>query len=147
LVNPAVSLAKPGTSLYQPGKALLLTETDREIRVTLAADVLFDFDKATIRPDAASTLKQLAAVLREHKPDGILIEGYTDSTGSSAYNMQLSLERAIGVKTWLAQNEGFNITMFSTKGLGANNPVAPNTSLTAPITRSADSLTVESNWS
>jgi len=127
LVGSGVSLVKPGTSLYRPDKVLVLTETDREIRVTVAADLLFDFDKATIRPDGALALRQLAVVLRGKKNDAVSIEGHTDSIGSNAYNMRLSLQRATAVKTWLAKNEGFNVAMFRTQGFGATRPVASNT--------------------
>jgi outer membrane protein OmpA-like peptidoglycan-associated protein len=127
LVGSGVSLVKPGESLYRPDKVLVLTETDREIRVTVAADLLFDFDNATIRPDGALALKQLAVVLRGKKTDAVSIEGHTDSIGSNAYNMRLSLQRATAVKTWLAKNEGFNVAMFRTQGFGASRPVASNT--------------------
>jgi outer membrane protein OmpA-like peptidoglycan-associated protein len=127
LTNPGTSLTQPGRALTQSGKELQISETDKEIRVAIAADVLFDFDKATIRPDAASALKQVAAVIRKENHHTVRIEGHTDSKGSKAHNMRLSDQRAIAVKTWLATNEGISVAMFSTRGFGATRPVASNT--------------------
>jgi outer membrane protein OmpA-like peptidoglycan-associated protein len=125
LVNSGTSLVHPAGPLYKP-QALLVTETAKEIHVVLAADVLFDFDKATIRTDAASALKQAADVIRQHHGT-VRIEGHTDSKGGSAYNMSLSNQRAAAVETWLVRNEGFDVATFSTKGFGATRPVAANT--------------------
>ncbi len=127
LYRPGGSLYKPGVSLYKPGQALVVSQTEKEIRVVIEADVLFDFDQATIRPDAASALKQAAALLRERHRGPIRIAGHTDSKGSSAYNLRLSNERAVAVETWLVQNERFDVAAFRTQGFGATRPVAPNT--------------------
>jgi outer membrane protein OmpA-like peptidoglycan-associated protein len=124
LVNSGGALVHPAGPLYKP-EALLVKETDKEIHVILAADILFDFDKATIRPDAASALKQAADVIRQHHGT-VRIEGHTDSKGGSAYNLRLSNQRAVAVETWLVRNEGFDIAKFSTRGFGATRPVASN---------------------
>jgi outer membrane protein OmpA-like peptidoglycan-associated protein len=106
---------------------LQLKETDTEIRIELAADVLFDFDKAEIRPQAQQALKQVATVIREKAKGSVRIEGHTDSKGSDPYNQKLSVGRANSVKNWLVQKEGLKNTRFSTAGFGAKNPVASNT--------------------
>ena len=126
LYHSAGSLYQPGTELYKPGQALVVSETEKEVRVVMAADVLFDFDKAMIRPDAASALKQAAAVIREKHRAIVRIEGYTDSRGGTVHNMQLSRQRAVAVENWLVQNEGFDVAIFRTQGFGAARPVAPN---------------------
>jgi len=125
LYHPAGPLVSSGVSLYKPGQALVVSETEKEVRVVIAADVLFDFGQAMIRPDASSALKQAAAVIRKHRGT-VRIEGHTDSKGDSAYNMRLSNQRATAVETWLVQNEGFDTAIFSTHGFGATHPVAPN---------------------
>lgn len=102
-------------------------ETQTEIRIELAADVLFDFDKAEIRPDAENALKQAAGIVREKAKRGVRVEGHTDSKGSDSYNQTLSERRASSVKDWLVQKEGLRNVRFSTAGFGAKNPVAPNT--------------------
>ncbi len=105
---------------------LKVQETDTEIRIELAADVLFDFDKADIRPQAQEALKQARNMIRERAKSGVRIEGHTDSKGSKAYNQKLSLRRANSVKIWLVQKEGLQDLKFTTAGFGADKPVAPN---------------------
>src|SRR3990170_92288 len=85
---------------------LKMKETDTEIRIELAADVLFDFDKANLRPPAQQTLKQGAAIIRERAKGTVRVEGHTDSKGSDPYNQKLSVGRANSVKNWLIQKEG-----------------------------------------
>lgn len=105
---------------------LQIKETDTEVRIELAADVLFDFDKADIRPSARDALRKAASVIRDKGGNEIRIEGHTDAKGSDAYNQRLSERRAASVKTWLATKEGLNDRRFTTQGLGARKPVAPN---------------------
>lgn len=102
------------------------TETAIEVRVDLPADVLFDFDKATIRPDAAQALGKLATVIRGFPSSQVLLEGHTDSVGNDAYNQSLSERRADAVKTWLVGKEALEAARFRTQGFGESKPVASN---------------------
>jgi outer membrane protein OmpA-like peptidoglycan-associated protein len=106
---------------------LRVKETDLEIRVELAADVLFDFDKANIRPAAEPVLRRAAALLEEKGTGVVRIEGHTDAKGSDAYNQPLSERRAAAVKSWLTAKGGLAGMTFTTKGFGSTRPVAPNT--------------------
>ncbi len=106
---------------------LQIKETELEIRIELAADVLFDFDKANIREQAKDALKRAGEIIREKAKSTVRIEGHTDAKGSDSYNQKLSLRRANSVKVWLVQKEGLVKVQFSTTGFGAKNPVAPNT--------------------
>src|SRR6266852_5728378 len=106
---------------------LKVKETDTELRIELAADVLFDFDKADILPKAETVLGQVADVLRQKAKGGVRIEGHTDGKGSPTYNQKLSLRRADAVKTWLMRQDGLKRIHFVTAGFGATRPVAPNT--------------------
>jgi outer membrane protein OmpA-like peptidoglycan-associated protein len=106
---------------------LQIKETATEVRIELAADVLFDFDKADIKPQAQQALKQAASVIREKAKSTVRIEGHTDAKGSDPYNQKLSLRRANSVKDWLVQKEGLKNMKFSTAGHGAKKPVASNT--------------------
>ena len=104
-----------------------IKETDLEVRVDLAADVLFDFDKANLLPKAEETLQKAADVVKEKNKGGtVRIEGHTDGKGSASYNQKLSLRRADSVKAWF-QKHGLSSMTFSTEGFGATKPVAPNT--------------------
>ena len=122
----SLTSGKP-VALVGPAQALLVQETPHEIRLRLAGDLLFDFDKSDLRPDAVATLREVAAKIKATNPHGtILIAGYTDSKGSVPFNMRLSQQRAGSVETWLVQNAGFPAATFSPVGCGAANPVAPN---------------------
>lgn len=101
-------------------------ETETEIRIDLAADVLFDFDKADILPKAADVLHKAAEVIRQHEKQSVRIEGHTDAKGNDAYNQKLSERRADSVKRWLSEKESLGSVRFTTKGWGAQKPVAPN---------------------
>ena len=100
--------------------------TAQEIVIDLAADVLFDFDKADMRPAAASELGKVGQVLRAHPQGPVRIEGHTDAVGADAYNQRLSERRAEAVAAWLAANAGLDRGRVTTQGLGETKPVAPN---------------------
>jgi outer membrane protein OmpA-like peptidoglycan-associated protein len=107
-------------------QALAVKETPTEIRIELSADVLFDFDKADIRPDANAVLAQAADVLRDHTTRRVVIEGHTDAKGSEQYNQRLSERRAQAVKRWFQQRAGLKSMTLETRGWGAKRPVAAN---------------------
>lgn len=106
---------------------LVVRENDTEMRVDLAADVLFDFDKAELLPKAEETLQKAADFVKEKNKGGVVrIEGHTDAKGSESYNQKLSLRRADSVKKWF-EGHGLSGMKFSSEGFGAKNPIAPNT--------------------
>jgi outer membrane protein OmpA-like peptidoglycan-associated protein len=98
----------------------------QEVRIELASDVLFDFDKYTLLPKAADTLRKVGQVAASYPSAPILIAGHTDSKGTHPYNMKLSENRADSVKTWLVQNASVAGSRISTRGWGETKPVAPN---------------------
>jgi outer membrane protein OmpA-like peptidoglycan-associated protein len=99
----------------------------QEIRLELAADVLFDFNKYTIRPAAVPTLEKVVQVIKTYPGSQIRIEGHTDSVGSDAYNLKLSEQRANAVKGWVQKQGGIAAQRISTKGWGEAKPVVSNT--------------------
>lgn len=101
-------------------------ETELEIRVRLPADVLFDFDRADIRPDAARALSHLATLIRAHPNAPVRIEGHTDSKGEDQYNVRLSQRRAESVRRWLREREGIAAGNLLTDGVGESRAVASN---------------------
>jgi outer membrane protein OmpA-like peptidoglycan-associated protein len=94
------------------------------VRIALSADVLFDFDKADLKPEARPALEKVVKVLRSYPKANAAIEGHTDSKGDDNYNLKLSQRRAESVKKFLAA-QGATLKM-STKGWGEKKPVAPN---------------------
>lgn len=108
-------------------KDLGARETETEIRIDLAADVLFDFDKADLKPEATPQLEKLATVIEAHPDARVTIDGHTDSKGADDYNQALSEKRAAAVKAWLTANTKVDPAAITTRGLGETKPVAHNT--------------------
>ena len=104
-----------------------VVETTTETTIELPADVLFDFDKSEIRPDAALALKEAAGILREKAKGPVRVEGHTDAKGAASYNQTLSEARANSVKQWLIDKEGLSSLAFTIKGFGATKPATSNT--------------------
>lgn len=95
------------------------------VTVSMLGDVLFDFDKASIRPSAESALQDIARAIQAAPPGRVTIEGHTDSKGAASYNQTLSLKRANAVLQWLA-NHGVDKARLTAKGYGDTRPVQPN---------------------
>ena len=94
-------------------------------KVTFAADVLFDFDKAVIKPEGKSKLDDISNKVRGINLEVVIAIGHADSTGSDAYNQRLSVRRAESVKAYL-QSKGIEANRVYTEGKGEKQPVADN---------------------
>lgn len=103
------------------------SESSKDVRVTLAADVLFEFDSARLAPAARSRLAETAATIRREGPVRVQVDGYTDSKGSIAYNLGLSRRRAAAVEQALHARLGGAAPRLVVVGHGEADPVAPNT--------------------
>lgn len=95
------------------------------LRVNFDSDILFAVDSAVLSPSSMSSLDEFARVMREYPKTAILIQGYTDSTGSEAHNLQLSQRRADSVYNHLALREVGQDRMAAI-GYGEGYPVADN---------------------
>ncbi len=100
--------------------------TAHEVKIELDADVLFDFDKYSLRAAATDSLREVGEVAKSYGNSPVLIEGHTDGKGTHPYNMKLSENRAAAVKNWLVQNAGVAGARITTRGWGETKPVAPN---------------------
>ncbi|MFZ6686266.1 OmpA family protein [Undibacterium sp. SXout11W] len=98
--------------------------TDRGIVITLG-DLLFGTNDARLNPDGMRELQKLATVLQVHQQQTLLIEGHTDSTGGSAYNLQLSERRANAVSSAL-QLMGVQRARITMHGYGEQFPLLDN---------------------
>ncbi|MGV0962820.1 MAG: outer membrane protein OmpA [Polynucleobacter sp.] len=94
-------------------------------KITLQADTLYDFDKATLKPEGKATLDKIAADLSKIKLEVIIAVGNTDSVGTDAYNMALGQRRAQSVKAYLV-SKGVDGSRIYTESKGKSNPVASN---------------------
>lgn len=96
-------------------------------KVTFSADAFFDFDKSALKPEAKASLNEFAQKVKStgQIKELLVAVGYTDSVGSEAYNMGLSLARARTVKDYLVE-VGMNGALIKTEGRGEANPVGDN---------------------
>ena len=94
-------------------------------KVTLAADVLFDFDKAAVKAEGQKKLDELVGKMKAINLEVIIAIGHTDSIGSDAYNQKLSMRRSQAVKAYLV-SKGIEANRIYTEGKGEKQPVASN---------------------
>jgi outer membrane protein OmpA-like peptidoglycan-associated protein len=103
---------------------LAAKQTDRGMVITLS-DVLFGTDLSRLNSDGMNTAQKLADVLNKNPQRKVLVEGYTDSTGTVAHNQDLSERRAQSVRSAL-QGMGISGDRIATRGYGQDFPVASN---------------------
>lgn len=129
LEKKSVELQQKQIDLEKAKLELQYQDTGKSLSMNLSGDVLFDYDKATLKPAAEESLKKVGVVLSQFPDSMVTVEGFTDAKGGKSFNLQLSRERATAVKDWLVKNGGIPPTNISAKGLGEDSPVAPNTSI------------------
>lgn len=127
VVRPIHVIEASVQPIEAPPSTLRVTETATETRVDMASDILFDFDRAELRPEAEVALRELSELIRSRARGTVRIEGHTDSKGSDAYNQRLSESRAQTVEIWLLRNAALPGVDYETRGFGSSRPVAPNT--------------------
>ena len=91
-------------------------------KITVAADALFDFNKAVLRPEGKAKLDELVSKAKAIKLEVILAVGHTDRLGGDAYNQKLSEKRAAAVKEYLVA-KGIEANRVYTEGKGEKQPV------------------------
>lgn len=101
------------------------TPDGNALLVTLPSGVTFDVDSATIRPEFYGPLNNMAETLKKYPSSYIDVIGHTDSTGATAYNQQLSEQRARAVQSYLA-SRGVNPARIVAYGQGETQPIASN---------------------
>lgn len=106
--------------------ALQAEETERGYVMTLG-DILFDVDRAELKPGGMQEVNRLAEFMREFENRNVVIEGHTDSTGEPSYNLQLSERRARTVQDLLIR-QGIAPSRIAAGGYGERYPVASNDS-------------------
>lgn len=105
-------------------KALHAKQTDRGLMIPLG-EVLFDPNQAKIKSGGMRHVQKLAEVLSQYPDRHVLIEGFTDNTGSDSHNQALSERRANAVRTSLL-DMGISDDRVTSRGYGKNFPVAGN---------------------
>jgi outer membrane protein OmpA-like peptidoglycan-associated protein len=117
-----INLVKPAPVDHYP----TLVATTRE-KVPFPSDVLFDFDKWNIKPDAELALWGLAHEIQKRTPARIVIEGHTDAIGDAGYNLKLSQWRAEAVVSWLVVRRIVKPAAITAKGYGHKYPAFDDT--------------------
>jgi outer membrane protein OmpA-like peptidoglycan-associated protein len=110
--------------LEQFNKVLPTIDTPRGLQVNMG-DVLFDTAKFNLRMPAQLGLAKLSGIVLSHPGLKLAIEGYTDTTGTAAFNQTLSAQRANAVRDYLVQ-QGLDAGTVTAQGFGPANPVASN---------------------
>jgi len=95
------------------------------IKITFDSGILFDVNKASLKPVAQENLRKLAVILNKYSDTEILLEGHTDATGSQEWNLQLSKLRAQSVSNYLSGQKVME-TRFHIMGYGETQPIASN---------------------
>ena len=112
-----IDAALPGAEVVRVGEGIKLVLNENAVR--------FDTNKSTLTAQAKTNLDKLVPVFKEYPDTNITIYGYTDSTGSAAYNLKLSGQRAASVRDYLAK-QGVSSSRFQVTGLGIADPIASN---------------------
>jgi len=103
---------------------LAAKKTERGLIITLG-DVLFSVDQAKLNADGARMVQRLATVLQQNPKRAVLVEGFTDSTGTTSHNQELSERRAMAVRDALL-DLGVARSQIAVRGYGESYPVAAN---------------------
>jgi outer membrane protein OmpA-like peptidoglycan-associated protein len=110
--------------LQQLNLILETRDTARGLIVNMS-DVLFDFNKYTLRAAAREKLAKIAGIVLAHPGLKLEVDGYTDSVGTDEYNLRLSQQRADSVRGYLVE-QGIRSDSVASNGFGKENPVASN---------------------
>jgi len=106
----------PGATITRQGEGII---------INFDSGILFDVGKADIKPEAQTNLQNLAVSLGKNPETDILIIGHTDNTGDGNNNIDLSVQRAAAVKTYLVSNE-VKASRLKIDGRGSTEPIADN---------------------
>jgi outer membrane protein OmpA-like peptidoglycan-associated protein len=104
-----------------------VTETDDETIYTISGQILFDFDRADLRPEALDVLAEIAAAIESRDYRGTIeVAGHSDAIGTAEYNQDLSVRRATGVALWFRERVPADQDIQAI-GYGESQPIARNT--------------------
>jgi outer membrane protein OmpA-like peptidoglycan-associated protein len=112
-----IETALPGAQVERVGEGIKLVLGENAVR--------FDTNKSTLTTTAKANLDKLVPVFKSYADTDIVIYGYTDSTGSAEYNLNLSQQRANSVEKYL-ESKGLNMSRFKMLGMGIADPISTN---------------------
>lgn len=123
--------ASPDSPLYIKNIRIAAGGSDLYKRIVsegkiISRGILFDVDKATLKPQSMGPINEIATLMKAHPELKFEIGGHTDGDGTEARNLKLSQERADAVKAQLI-SMGLDASRFTTKGYGKTKPTMPET--------------------
>lgn len=95
-------------------------------QISMKNSVLFDSGKWTLKPEAQQELHGAALKIKEYPGARIVIEGHTDSVGSTDFNQELSEKRSGSVREYFLETEKFTDYEVETHGYGESRPISTN---------------------
>jgi outer membrane protein OmpA-like peptidoglycan-associated protein len=119
-------------------------EEERGLVVTLSGSVLFRSAKSALLPSAQVKLDQVANALLNVRARNLIVEGHTDSRGSTSYNQNLSQRRADTVRDYLVQ-KGYPAERIQARGMGEDSPIADNASAEGRANNRRVEIVIERN--
>jgi outer membrane protein OmpA-like peptidoglycan-associated protein len=135
---------EPDDTVHEPALSSIRMAAKESPRIALPNELLFDFDSAAIKPTARSALLYLSDLLNNRQRLPVDIEGHTDSTGSSGYNLDLSRRRAEAVKRWFLDRGVHGARDFRVIPYGEAHPAASNS--TAEGRRKNRRVVIRADW-
>ena len=125
--NFRVEVVKINFPVAQPDNVLEQQLTKEKRAVTYG--IYFDFAQATLKPESAPVLREIAQALKDNPDWKLTVEGHTDNIGGDAYNLELSKRRALAVKEALVAQYNIAPNRLANDGFGASRPVESNDTL------------------
>ena len=107
------------------GPVQISSQDDSFVQITLQGDVLFDFNKADVKPAADKLLRHAAVLIQKSRSKLVYINGYTDSVGNDTYNQALSQRRADAVARWFSSHGILPHSLMRANGFGKAPGAAP----------------------
>ena len=119
------TVAGPLSNKGCPPVAPIVDPGPAPVQIDIATPILFDVNKVVIKKSSYPVLEETIAKLKDDKDDIVIVNGYTDNTGSAAHNKALSAKRAAVVKAYLLKH-GVKAKQIKTRAYGAKSPAASN---------------------
>jgi outer membrane protein OmpA-like peptidoglycan-associated protein len=118
---------RTATAMAALASLAAVKQEERGLVITLSGGVLFRSAESTLLSSAQVKLDQVASALLDVRARNLIVEGHTDSQGSTSYNQDLSQRRADAVRDYLIQ-KGYPADRIQARGIGEGRPIADNAS-------------------
>jgi len=125
--NFRIEVVKLEFKIAQPTNLIEKQLTEQKRAVTYG--IYFDFNKATIKPESETVLKQIVQAMADNPSWKLTVEGHTDNIGGDSYNLDLSKRRAAAVKQELVSRYHISPERLANDGFGASRPADTNETL------------------